>query len=197
MDRRHAGRAAGPRGRRGGGRPPAALERAREVKRRWCSSTLPWEITTVTASCRDEARGAQGTDHRDGRAARTGGAAGLCHAVRQGSSRRTQRWTPSSAPFAGLRAGRTFCHRRLPARSSLTLRSSRSAANRRRCRGRPHDRARAAVFDLIADGLSNKEIGERLHLATNTVKGTSTTSWKNWPSIRACKSRRTRGAAVR
>ena len=28
-----------------------------------------------------------------------------------------------------------------------------------------------AVFDLIADGLSNKEIGERLHLATNTVKG--------------------------
>jgi DNA-binding NarL/FixJ family response regulator len=28
-----------------------------------------------------------------------------------------------------------------------------------------------AVFDLIANGLSNKEIGERLHLATNTVKG--------------------------
>ncbi len=28
-----------------------------------------------------------------------------------------------------------------------------------------------AVFDLIADGLSNKEIGQRLHLATNTVKG--------------------------
>jgi DNA-binding NarL/FixJ family response regulator len=28
-----------------------------------------------------------------------------------------------------------------------------------------------AVFDLIADGLSNKEIGERLNLATNTVKG--------------------------
>jgi DNA-binding CsgD family transcriptional regulator len=27
------------------------------------------------------------------------------------------------------------------------------------------------VFDLIADGLSNKEIGQRLHLATNTVKG--------------------------
>src|SRR2546427_10212950 len=31
------------------------------------------------------------------------------------------------------------------------------------------ERERAA-FDLIADGLSNKEIGERLHLATNTVK---------------------------
>ena len=28
-----------------------------------------------------------------------------------------------------------------------------------------------AVFDLIADGLSNKEIGQRLDLATNTVKG--------------------------
>jgi len=28
-----------------------------------------------------------------------------------------------------------------------------------------------AVFDLIADGLSNKEIRQRLHLATNTVKG--------------------------
>ena len=28
-----------------------------------------------------------------------------------------------------------------------------------------------AVFDLIADGLSNKEIGQHLHLATNTVKG--------------------------
>ena len=28
-----------------------------------------------------------------------------------------------------------------------------------------------AVFDLIADGLSNKEISHRLHLATNTVKG--------------------------
>ena len=28
-----------------------------------------------------------------------------------------------------------------------------------------------AVFDLIADGLSDKEIAERLHLATNTVKG--------------------------
>ncbi|PYO78946.1 MAG: DNA-binding response regulator, partial [Gemmatimonadetes bacterium] len=28
-----------------------------------------------------------------------------------------------------------------------------------------------AVFDLIADGLSNKEIALRLHLATNTVKG--------------------------
>ena len=28
-----------------------------------------------------------------------------------------------------------------------------------------------AVFDLIADGLSNKEIGQRLNLATNTVKG--------------------------
>jgi len=28
-----------------------------------------------------------------------------------------------------------------------------------------------AVFDLIADGLSNKAIGERLHVATNTVKG--------------------------
>jgi DNA-binding NarL/FixJ family response regulator len=27
------------------------------------------------------------------------------------------------------------------------------------------------VFDLIADGLSNKEIGQSLHLATNTVKG--------------------------
>ena len=28
-----------------------------------------------------------------------------------------------------------------------------------------------AVFDLIADGLSNKDIAQRLHLATNTVKG--------------------------
>lgn len=28
-----------------------------------------------------------------------------------------------------------------------------------------------AVFDLIADGLSNKEIALRLHLATNTIKG--------------------------
>ena len=28
-----------------------------------------------------------------------------------------------------------------------------------------------AVFDLIADGLSNKEIAQRLNLATNTVKG--------------------------
>jgi len=28
-----------------------------------------------------------------------------------------------------------------------------------------------AVFDLVADGLSNKEIGHRLHLATNAVKG--------------------------
>jgi DNA-binding NarL/FixJ family response regulator len=28
-----------------------------------------------------------------------------------------------------------------------------------------------AVFDLIADGLSNKEIAQHLHLATNTVKG--------------------------
>jgi DNA-binding NarL/FixJ family response regulator len=28
-----------------------------------------------------------------------------------------------------------------------------------------------AVFELIADGLSNKEIAQRLHLATNTVKG--------------------------
>jgi DNA-binding NarL/FixJ family response regulator len=28
-----------------------------------------------------------------------------------------------------------------------------------------------AVFDLIADGLSNKEIGQHLNLATNTVKG--------------------------
>src|SRR3989454_12023811 len=28
-----------------------------------------------------------------------------------------------------------------------------------------------AVFDLIADGLSNKEIAQRLHLTTNTVKG--------------------------
>jgi DNA-binding NarL/FixJ family response regulator len=28
-----------------------------------------------------------------------------------------------------------------------------------------------AVFDLIADGLSNREIARRLHLATNTVKG--------------------------
>ncbi len=28
-----------------------------------------------------------------------------------------------------------------------------------------------AVFELIADGLSNKEIALRLHLATNTVKG--------------------------
>ena len=27
------------------------------------------------------------------------------------------------------------------------------------------------VFDLIADGLSNKQIAQRLHLATNTVKG--------------------------
>jgi len=27
------------------------------------------------------------------------------------------------------------------------------------------------VFDLIADGLSNKEIAQRLHLATNTIKG--------------------------
>jgi two-component system, NarL family, response regulator DevR len=31
-----------------------------------------------------------------------------------------------------------------------------------------------AVFDLIADGLSNKEIAQRLQLATNTVKGTRT-----------------------
>jgi len=28
-----------------------------------------------------------------------------------------------------------------------------------------------AVFDLIADGLSNKEIGQRLHLATNPSEG--------------------------
>jgi len=28
-----------------------------------------------------------------------------------------------------------------------------------------------SVFDLIADGLSNKEIAQHLHLATNTVKG--------------------------
>jgi DNA-binding NarL/FixJ family response regulator len=28
-----------------------------------------------------------------------------------------------------------------------------------------------AVFDLIADGLSDKEIAQRLHLVTNTVKG--------------------------
>jgi two-component system nitrate/nitrite response regulator NarL len=32
----------------------------------------------------------------------------------------------------------------------------------------PRDRA---VFDLIADGVSNKEIGQRLDLATNTVTG--------------------------
>src|SRR5256886_7852887 len=33
-----------------------------------------------------------------------------------------------------------------------------------------------AVFDLIADGLSNKEIGQRLHLATNTVRSEEHTS---------------------
>jgi len=52
-----------------------------------------------------------------------------------------------------------------------------------------------AVFDLIADGLSNKEIAER-STSHQHVKGTSTTSWRSSPCIRGCRSRRTRGAAV-
>ena len=54
-----------------------------------------------------------------------------------------------------------------------------------------------AVFDLIADGLSNKEIGERLHVATNTSEGARPQhSGEAGPPYAPADRGRTRGAAA-